>query len=56
MSILQTGGKIVSGIGNGIGKILIPPKKDKTPEPKNFLHESSEEYAQRLMKRRSDRH
>jgi hypothetical protein len=40
---------------NGVGKILIPPKRTKKAKPsevKDFLHESSDEYADRLERRK----
>ena len=52
MNIMGTVGKTFSGIG----KMLTPPKKIKPPITKNFIQESPEEYAQRLMQRRSMRH
>ena len=52
MNIMGTVGKTFSGIG----KMLTPPKKTKSPITKNFIQESPEEYAQRLMQRRSMRH
>ena len=51
MSIIGNVGKAVGGVG----KMLIPQnrqKKVKPPVAKNFLHESSDEYADRLEQRR----
>jgi hypothetical protein len=54
MSVLQNIGKTVGGIGRGISKVMTPTKK---VEPtKNFVQETPEEYAKRLMMRRSNRH
>ncbi len=52
MNLLGTARKAIGGVG----KILTPPKKVKPPEVKNFIKESPEEYAQRLMQRRNQRH
>lgn len=49
MSIID-GAKQVAG---GIGRMLIPSKKPTDPKTKDFLHESTEEYAEQLKKRRS---
>lgn len=42
-------------VAHGLGKILIPPKKTVEIKelPKDFLHESTEDYAEQLKKRRS---
>jgi hypothetical protein len=54
VSVFQNIGKTVGGIGRGIGRVMTPAKK--TEPPKNFIQETPEEYAKRLMMRRSSRH
>jgi hypothetical protein len=56
MSLIGNLGNTAGKAFSGIGKMLTPPKKTKPPVTKNFLQESPEEYAQRLMARRSQRH
>ena len=56
MNIIGNMGKNAGKAFSGIGKMMNPPKKAKLLEPKNFLHESAEDYAERLMIRRSNRH
>jgi hypothetical protein len=59
MNILGTAQKAMGSVGRGVGKILLPTKKEKKIKPqeaKNFIQESPEEYANRLMQRRSQRH
>ena len=56
MSIIGNAGKMVGGVFTGVGKILTPPKKPNVASKNDFLHESTDDYAKRLMQRRSDRH
>ena len=41
---------------NGIVKTLNPPKKPPVAVPKNYLSETPEEYAERLMYRKRQKH
>ena len=49
MSIIGNVGKTIGGVG----KLLIPPRKQKKVEPKDFIRESSDEYADRLRHRKN---
>lgn len=42
-------------MANGLGKMIMQPKKvsESKELPKDFLHESTEDYAAQLKKRRS---
>jgi len=41
---------------NEAGKIIIIPKKEKPIEPKDFIRETPDEYANRLIQRRNRRY
>jgi hypothetical protein len=56
VSVIGNIGNTVGSIGKGVGKLLTPTKKSVKSEQKNFIQETPEEYAQRLMMRRSRRH
>ena len=56
MGIIGTARNVAGGVLGGIGKLVSSSKKPKIAEGKDFLHESPDEYAKRLMQRRSDRH
>lgn len=56
MSVLSTMGNMTNKALNSVSKIINPPKKSKPPVSKNFISESPEEYAQRLVQRRNQRH
>lgn len=53
MSILGGTKKMLSEAGK---IIIIPKKKEVKSEPKNFVQETPDEYAQRLMSRRNRRY
>jgi hypothetical protein len=55
MNIMGNVGKAIGGVG----RILIPPKRpkrDKQPVSKNFIQETPEEYANRLVQRKNRRY